>query len=216
MQAVSCVLRPPSSFRLAEKKMVRARARRKGRFHAGFPSAFFEPVPADDLLFPKTGCNRGIGCRLCFRAETLRLALHGAGGNVLYRVTWFGVFFSDRGPCETLVGQRKTSDSCGHPAHRLSQRQPHSAPFSFLHRARRCLSFRASTEKKDRGAQHAANGLQTGTRKRIATAVCALPRNDAQDRTGNKETERIAQLTACIQATENGLPRRFAPRKDGY
>ena len=31
---------------------------------------------------PKTGCNRGIVCRLCFRAETLRLALHGAGGEV--------------------------------------------------------------------------------------------------------------------------------------
>ena len=72
--------RPPSSFRLAEKKMVRARARRKGRFHAGFLLTIVEPVPADIRPFPKTGCNRGIVCRLCFRAETLRLALRGAGG----------------------------------------------------------------------------------------------------------------------------------------
>ena len=160
------------SFRyLPEKRNGSWTPKRKGRLHAGFPLTSFEPVPADIRPFPKTGCNRGIGCRLCFRAETLRLALHGAGGNVLYRVTWFGVFFSDRGPCETLVGQRKTSDSCGHPAHRLSQRQPHSAPFSFLHRARRCLSFRASTEKKDRGAHYAANGLHTGKRKRLGPLV---------------------------------------------
>ena len=107
------------------------------------------------------------------------MALHGAGGNVLHRVTWFGMFFSDRGPCETLAGQGKTSDSCGHPARRLSQRYPHAAPFSFFHRARRCLSFRQD-EKKDRGAQCAVYRLQTGKRKRIATAVCALPRNDEQ------------------------------------
>ena len=74
LQTVPCALRPPSSFRLAEKKMVRARARRKGRFHAGFLLTIVEPVPADIRPFPKTGCNRGIVCRLCFRAETLRLA----------------------------------------------------------------------------------------------------------------------------------------------
>ena len=111
--------RPPSS---APGSGGALRPKRKGRLHAGFPLTSFEPVPAEVRVFPKTGCNRGTGCRLCFRAETLRLALHGAGGNVLYRVTWFGVFFSDRGPCETLVGQRKTSDSCGHPACRLLQR----------------------------------------------------------------------------------------------
>ena len=160
--------RPPSS---AAGSGGTLRPKRKGRLHAGFPLASFEPVPADIRPCLKTGCNRGIGCRLCFRAETLRLALHGAGGNVLHRVTWFGMFFSDRGPCETLAGQGKTSDSCGHPARRLSQRYPHAAPFSFFHRARRCLSFRQD-EKKDRGAESAA---AAGGRKRRPLRSAAAP-----------------------------------------
>ncbi len=59
---------------------------RKGRFHAGFRLTIVEPVPADVRVFLKTGCNRGKGCRLCFRAETLRLALRGAGGEVFCTV----------------------------------------------------------------------------------------------------------------------------------
>ena len=46
------------------------------------------------------------------------------------------------------------------------------APFSFLHRARRCLSFRASTEKKDRGAESAA---AAGGRKRRPLRSAAAP-----------------------------------------
>ena len=53
------------------------------------------------------------------------------------------------------------------------------APFSFLHRARRCLSFRQD-EKKDRGAHCAGHRLQIGKRGRITTPVCALVRNDVQ------------------------------------
>ena len=75
---------PYLSFRcLPEKKDSAAPVEeRKGRFHAGFPLASFEPVSADIRGFPKNGCNRGIVCRPCFRAETLRLALHSAGGEV--------------------------------------------------------------------------------------------------------------------------------------
>ena len=138
--------RPPSS---AAGSGGALRPKRKGRLHAGFPLTSFEPVPADIRPSPKPWCNRGTGCRLCFRAETLRLALHGAGGNVLYCVTWFGMFFSDRGSCETLVGQRKTSDSCGHPARRLSQRSPHASALFFLTPGA-ALSFFSGKHRKER------------------------------------------------------------------
>ena len=66
--------RPPSSFRLAEKKTVRARARRKGRQRA-------EPVYRDRAghrdrrTWYRSGYNRGIDWQNQFRAEPLRLAL---------------------------------------------------------------------------------------------------------------------------------------------
>ena len=82
-------LRPPIFlFSACPKRKTAPRPveERKGRLHAGFPLTSVEPVPRGCPVFLKTGCNRGIGCRLCFRAETLRLALHGAGGEVLHRV----------------------------------------------------------------------------------------------------------------------------------
>ena len=78
-------MRPPIFlFGACPKRKIAPRPveERKGRFHAGFPPISFEPIPAEVRAFLKTGCNRGTGCRLCFRAETLRLALHGAGGEI--------------------------------------------------------------------------------------------------------------------------------------
>ena len=165
------------SFRyLPEKRNGSCTPKRKGRLHAGFPLTSVKSVPADIRVFPKPWCNRGIVCRLCFRAETLRLALHGAGGNVLYCVTWFGMFFSDRSPCETLVGQRKTSDSCGHPAYRLSQRCPHAAPFSSGPGADHLLFGKT---KRRWGAQYAGYRLQTDKKNGLPRPL-AGPRNDAQ------------------------------------
>ena len=78
------------------------------------------------------------------------------------------------------------------------------APFSFLHRARRCLSFRASTEKKDRGAESAA---AAGGRKRRPLRSAAAPlavRREAGP--GMATAARRAQYAACPPARHCEAP----------
>ncbi len=74
--------------------------------------------------------------------------------------------------CSTIApGFEKSPDLRGDRLKAYRRETRVEAPFSFFHRARRYLSFRASTEKKDRGAHYAAYRLQTGKRKRIATSL---------------------------------------------
>ena len=112
-------------------------------------------------MFPKTGCNRGIGCRLCFRAETLRLALHGAGGNDLHRVTWFGMFFLPE------VGPKPFSDKY---AGRIVAGTRLTAYYSVARTQRPFLSYTGrgavflfgKTKRKIGGAHYAAHIPHTG------------------------------------------------------
>ena len=115
----------------------------------------------------------------------------------LHNDTWFGMFFSARSRSETLLGQVRRSDSCGHPAHRLSQRCPHAAPFSFLHRARRCLSFRASTEKKDRGGALRSLSLANRHEKTDCRGSVRTASRDVKHFTAAKELTQTRQLFCC-------------------
>ena len=60
------------------------------------------------------------------------------------------------------------SDSRGRKAYEKGQQHPRLAPFSFFHRARRCLSFRQG-EKKDRGAHEA--GRMSERKKDLSTCL---------------------------------------------
>ena len=162
-----CAMRPPVFLFVLPKRKTAPRPveERKGRFHAGFPMTSVEPVPADIRAFPKTGCNRGTGCRLCFRAETLRLALRGACGT-------FCAQSSHRSPGNpTGVRRPPWPFQLGRFSGGGRKRNlPLLSAASFA-------TFLRASEEKLIDAGHV---LHPGRRKRIATPVCALVRNDVQ------------------------------------
>ena len=85
LQDMTCASQDPVLFSVLARKERKRRARckkEKGAFTRVSCWQALSRSPRISGLFPGTGCNRGIVCRHCFRAETLRLALHGAGGEV--------------------------------------------------------------------------------------------------------------------------------------
>ena len=77
MQTIPCVMRPPSSFRLAEKKMVRARARRKGRLHAFRLDVLLNAIPA---TIQPCSCSNEAFAPAPVRKELALTNLHRANG----------------------------------------------------------------------------------------------------------------------------------------